>query len=60
MMIGLRRFTEDESGATSIEYALIGSIMMIAIVASATVFSDEVEDMYLYVANNVLAVTSTS
>lgn len=59
-MIGLRRFTEDESGATSIEYALIGSIMMIAIVASATVFSDEVEDMYLYVANNVLAVTSTS
>ena len=58
-MIGLRRFKSDEDGATSIEYALIAAIMMIAVISGVTMFSDEVEDMYNFVSGNVLAVVST-
>ena len=58
-MIGLRRFVNDEGGATSIEYALIAVIMTGAIVSGTRIFSQEVEDMYLFIANHVLAATST-
>ena len=59
MMIALRRFLADEDGSTAMEYALIAAIMVAAIVASARVFSDEVEAMYLYVSDEVLAAIST-
>ena len=53
----LRRFTVDEFGATSIEYALIASIMMIAVIGGARVFSEEVQVIYEYVTDSIAAVT---
>ena len=53
MTVLLRQFRTDEKGATSIEYALIASIMMIAVIGGAKVFSEEVRVMYQYVTNSL-------
>ena len=58
-MIALRRFLADQDGSTAMEYALIAALMVAAIVASAHIFSDEVEAMYLYVTDEVLVAIST-
>ena len=42
-MVGMvKAFITEESGATAIEYALIGTLIAIALIASATVFGDPV------------------
>jgi pilus assembly protein Flp/PilA len=43
MMTIVRYFKGDESGATAIEYALIGAIVSLAILAGFTQFANEVE-----------------
>ena len=37
----IRRFLEDRSGATAIEYSLIGALVAVAIIGSVTAFADE-------------------
>ena len=57
MGVWIRRFGADERGATSIEYAMIASIMVAAIVGGATVFSDHVLVIYDIVTTSVEAVS---
>lgn len=40
----------DESGATSIEYALIGSLIAVAILASVTLLGEETSALYELIA----------
>ncbi|PHS23346.1 MAG: Flp family type IVb pilin [Robiginitomaculum sp.] len=42
----IKRFYADERGATAIEYALILSLMFLVILASLTVFSDNIKAMF--------------
>lgn len=42
-------FIKDEAGATAIEYALIGSLISVVIVASLLALNDSMTDMYEYV-----------
>ena len=48
------RFRRDESGATSIEYALIATIVCVGIIASFIAIRDGVNDKF----NNVTTVLS--
>ncbi len=50
MVTSLRRFTRDECGATSIEYALIASGVSIVIVGTVATLGSNVETMYSVVA----------
>lgn len=52
----LHRFHADESGATAIEYALIGSLMVVGIITGSGMFTDSVNEIFNYVANQVAAV----
>ena len=42
----LRRFIADQSGATAIEYALLGTMIGVAVVASFTVFGEALGNMF--------------
>ena len=42
----LQAFREDESGASSIEYALIGSLSSVAVIPMVGQVSDRVEDLF--------------
>lgn len=42
----IRRFLNDESGATAIEYGMIVGAIFLVIVAGATAFSDKVIVMF--------------
>jgi pilus assembly protein Flp/PilA len=42
----LRHFAADETGATAIEYALLGTIIAVALVASFTLVGDAVANMF--------------
>jgi pilus assembly protein Flp/PilA len=47
------RFSQDESGATAIEYGLIAALMGVAIIAALFNFSDKTRNLYGYIGNNV-------
>ena len=47
-MIG--KFFRDEAGATAIEYALIGTLISIAILGGSLMVGDEVRSMYQRIA----------
>ncbi|GLK54672.1 pilus assembly protein Flp/PilA [Methylopila capsulata] len=54
----LRRFARDERGATAIEYALIASVMTIALVATVFVLGDVVRVRYFErIANELRALS---
>ena len=38
MLISMKKFMQDESGATAIEYALLASVIAVALVAAAQAF----------------------
>lgn len=42
----LKRFAADDSGTTAIEYALLGTIIAVALVASFTLVGDGVANMF--------------
>lgn len=48
-------FLRDESGATSIEYALIASLIFLVILASITALGGEVSGLFERAANAVTA-----
>jgi pilus assembly protein Flp/PilA len=48
-----RRFLADDSGATSIEYALIASIAAVAALVALHLLSTAISDMFIKVANTV-------
>jgi pilus assembly protein Flp/PilA len=45
-MPALRRFMQDETGATAIEYGLIASLIALAIVAGVGAFADSLEQLW--------------
>lgn len=49
----LQNFLLDESGVTSLEYALIGSLIAVAIVTTVTTLGLSLGDMYEMVAGKV-------
>lgn len=49
----LSAFRSDESGATSIEYGMIASLIIIAIIAAVQTFSDTTSAMYTNVSDNL-------
>lgn len=42
----LKRLIDDKSGATAIEYALLGTLIAVALVATFTVVGDNVANMF--------------
>jgi pilus assembly protein Flp/PilA len=58
MVMGLRQFATDESGATSIEYALIAVLVGIAIITAVTALGDSLSSIFDTVASTVDAVSS--
>lgn len=52
-------FQQDESGVTSIEYALLGSLIAMAIVSSVAILGENVEALYTMVANEVQCAVTT-
>ncbi|HEX8472334.1 MAG TPA: Flp family type IVb pilin [Brevundimonas sp.] len=51
-------FLRDQSGATSIEYGLIASLIFLVILASMTAFGSEVSGLFDRASNVVAAATS--
>ena len=49
----LIRFSQDKSGVTAIEYALIGSIVSIAIVIGATALGSPLNGIFQSIAGNL-------
>lgn len=53
MVEHLKRFAVDEFGATAIEYALIASLVAVAIIASLTAMSSKLQNTFNEVAGNL-------
>ena len=49
----LTAFSHDESGATAIEYGMIASLIIIAIIAALNTFSDNTSGMYTSIATTL-------
>jgi pilus assembly protein Flp/PilA len=54
----LKRFIEDEVGATSIEYGLIGAVVAVIAIAAMTHFGESVSSKFDYIATSVTTATS--
>lgn len=55
----LVRFAADESAATAIEYALIGTLISVAIMASAGLVGNAINNLFIKSGNKVNAVADT-
>jgi pilus assembly protein Flp/PilA len=53
MMRPLRAFRDDEAGATAIEYALIASLIFLAIIAAVALFATNATNMWTSIANHM-------
>ncbi|AEQ50084.1 Flp family type IVb pilin [Pelagibacterium halotolerans] len=51
----LLKFVRDETGATAIEYALIASLISIAIIGALILFRGEMVEMYDFISDNIAA-----
>lgn len=49
----LGKFCRDESGATAIEYALIASLIAVAIISSLLVVNERMVDLFGYIERNL-------
>lgn len=55
---GLRRFADDECGATAIEYSLIVGLIFLAIVSAVKGFTSETSSMYEEVQSELISARS--
>ena len=53
MLKSLKSFVADQSGATAIEYALIASLVSVAIIAALTTLSGKLQATFGEVSNNL-------
>ena len=53
MFTSLRRLVADETGATAIEYALIASLIAVAIIVSITVLGTQLQNTFNEVSSNL-------
>lgn len=51
----LKRFAKDERGATAIEYALIGAMISVAVIAAVSLLGGELRTTYENTATKVSA-----
>ncbi|OZI30483.1 Flp family type IVb pilin [Bordetella genomosp. 10] len=51
----LKRFWQDEEGATAIEYGLIAGLVSVVIIAGLTVLGPNLKDLFTTVSNQVKA-----
>ena len=49
----LWKYIDDETGATAIEYALIASLIAVAIVATLTILFGNLNNVYTEIANDL-------
>jgi pilus assembly protein Flp/PilA len=54
----VRRFINDESGATAIEYGLIAGLVAVAIIAALTLLGNSLNTLFSNVANTVSTAAS--
>ena len=54
----IQKFLSDESGATAIEYALLGTLIAVAIAGSFSVLGDSVANMFGSGTNGAAAILS--
>jgi pilus assembly protein Flp/PilA len=53
MIKSIKKFVANESGATAIEYALIASLVAVAIIVSLNAMSTKLQNTFNEVANNL-------
>jgi pilus assembly protein Flp/PilA len=53
MITSVKRLVADESGATAIEYALIASLIAVAIIVSITVLGTQLQNTFNEVSSNL-------
>ena len=53
------RFTNDESGATAIEYGLIAALVSVIIIAAVTLMGENLTSTFTSIANALSAASST-
>jgi pilus assembly protein Flp/PilA len=53
MIKSIKAFVANESGATAIEYALIASLIAVAIIASLNVLGPKLQNTFNEVSNNL-------
>jgi pilus assembly protein Flp/PilA len=53
MIRPIKKFVADESGATAIEYALIASLIAVAIIVSITVLGSQLQNTFNEVSGNL-------
>jgi pilus assembly protein Flp/PilA len=53
MMKSLKKFAANESGATAIEYALIASLIAVAIILSITALGSKLQNTFNEVSSNL-------
>ncbi|MGA9658809.1 MAG: Flp family type IVb pilin, partial [Asticcacaulis sp.] len=56
----LKRFIKDESGATAIEYGLIGALMFLACITAFFSFGDSAKAMFEYISTTVDVATDAA
>lgn len=52
------RFLQAEQGVTAIEYALLGGLIAVVIVAAVTLVGGKLNALFIYVKDQVVAATS--
>jgi pilus assembly protein Flp/PilA len=55
----IRRFIRDESGATAVEYGLIAALVSVAAGSVVAILGRNVQLIYQFVLDNVIAASST-
>lgn len=58
MRAHISRFISDDSGATAIEYGLIGALLSLAIIVGAGLLGNSVSNLFMKVGNGVGAVNA--
>jgi pilus assembly protein Flp/PilA len=59
-MNSIKRFIRDESGATAIEYGLIAALLAVAIIASLTYLSEELNLTFNHVGGKLTEARATA
>ncbi|WP_140984571.1 Flp family type IVb pilin [Asticcacaulis tiandongensis] len=54
----LWNFLKDQSGATAIEYGLIGSIVFLGCITAFYAFGDSAQEMYNYISSTIAEAVS--
>jgi pilus assembly protein Flp/PilA len=56
----LRRFLQNECGATTIEYGLIAALIFLACLTAFYAFGDSATGMFSYISNSITTATTHS